>query len=79
MLMNPRNKDGFALSDGECCERLWSFMRRFSRITKEMRPAHRMDVLTDALLHFGRLTVASLSKQFFKLNCMVSLSLMLLL
>lgn len=29
-------KDGFALSDGETCERLWSFMRRFSRMTKEM-------------------------------------------
>ena len=60
--MNPRNKDGFALSDGEVCERLWSFMRRFSRMTKEMRPAHRIDVLTDALLHFARLTVVSLSK-----------------
>ena len=60
MLMSPRNKDGFALSDGETCERLWSFMRRFSRMTKEMRPSH---LLTDALLHFARLTVVSLSKE----------------
>ena len=37
-------------------------MRRFSRMTKEMHPAHRIDVLTDALLHFARLTVVSLSK-----------------
>ena len=57
--MNPRNKDGFALSDGEVCERLW---RRFSCMTKEMRPSHRIDILTDALLHFARLTVVSLSK-----------------
>ena len=60
--MNPRNKDGFALSAGEVCERLWSFMRRFSRMIKEMRPSHRIDILTDALLHFARLTVVSLSK-----------------
>ena len=54
--MSPRYKEGFALSDGEVCERLWSFMRRFSRMTKELRPSHRIDVLTDALLHFARLT-----------------------
>ena len=47
----------------ETCERLWSFMRRFSRMTKEMRPSHRIDILTDALLHFARLTVISLSKE----------------
>jgi len=55
-LMSPRNKDGYALSDGEACERLWSFMRRFSCMTKEMRPTHRIDVLTDAVLHFARAT-----------------------
>ena len=65
--MSPRNKDGFALSDGETCERLWSFMRRFSRMTKEMRPSHRIYVLTDALLHFARLTVVSLSKDIVSL------------
>lgn len=34
-------------------ERLWSFLRRFSRMTKEMRPAHRTDVLTSALVFYG--------------------------
>lgn len=34
-------------------ERLWSYLRSFSKITKEMTPAHRMDLLSDALLHFG--------------------------
>lgn len=59
--MSPRNKVGYALSDGEGCERLWSFMRRFSRMTREMRPAHRIDVLTDAVLHFARATTGRLS------------------
>ena len=34
-------------------ERLWSYLRRFSRMTKEMRPAHRADILTHALLYYG--------------------------
>ncbi|XP_072023368.1 uncharacterized protein [Amphiura filiformis] len=34
-------------------ERLWSFLRRFSYVTKEMTPAHRVDLLTEALLHFS--------------------------
>lgn len=34
-------------------ERLWSFLRRFARMTKEMRPAHRIDVLTSALVFYG--------------------------
>ena len=28
-------------------------MRRFSKMTKEMRPSHRIDVLNDALGHFA--------------------------
>ena len=40
----------FELSDGEVMERLWSHMRYFSGMTKEMRLAHRIDVLTDALM-----------------------------
>lgn len=34
-------------------ERLWSYLRRFGRMTKEMRPAHRIDVLTHALVYYG--------------------------
>ncbi|KAG5283607.1 hypothetical protein AALO_G00043950 [Alosa alosa] len=33
-------------------ERLWSFLRRFARVTKEMTPS--LDLLTDGLLHYGR-------------------------
>ena len=41
------------MSDGETMERLWSYLRRFSRMTKEMRASHRTDVLTSALLFYG--------------------------
>ncbi|XP_028412340.1 uncharacterized protein LOC114535157 [Dendronephthya gigantea] len=51
---SPRRSDNFGLSDGEQLERLWSYLRRFSKMTKEMRPSHRIDVLSDALLHYGR-------------------------
>ncbi|XP_014671057.1 PREDICTED: uncharacterized protein LOC106811852 isoform X2 [Priapulus caudatus] len=50
---NPRRIEGMGLTDGEGVERLWSFLRRFSNITKEMTPSHRNLLLDDALLHFG--------------------------
>ena len=53
---------GFGLSDGEVAERLWSYLRRFSAMTKEMRPAHRIDVLTDALLYYGRCIAENIGK-----------------
>ena len=39
--------------DGEVMERMWSYPRRYSRMTKEMCPAHRIDILTHALLYYG--------------------------
>ena len=51
---NPRNIPGFGLSDGEVLECMWSYLRRFSTMTKEMRPSHRIDILTDALRYYGR-------------------------
>jgi len=42
------------LTDGEAMERLWSYLRPFSPITKEMTPSHRTDLLTDALLHHAQ-------------------------
>lgn len=38
-------------------ERLWSYLRRFSRMTKEMRPSHRIDVLSDAIIYYRQKTV----------------------
>ena len=45
--------EGVGMSDGEVMERLWSYLRCFSKMTKEMRPAHRIDVLTHALVYYG--------------------------
>ncbi len=41
------------MTDGEVLERLWSYLRRFARMTKEMRPSHRTDILTEALGHYA--------------------------
>ena len=54
MLYSPLRSNGVGLSDGEVMERLWSFLRRFSRMTKEMRPGHRVDVLTSALIYYTK-------------------------
>ena len=41
------------LTDGEGMERLWSYLGKFSKITKEMTPEGRQDLLTDGLLYYG--------------------------
>ena len=55
-------------SDGEVMERLWSYLRRFTRMTKEMRPAHRTDVLAHALLYYGSMTKKKLGALTFHHN-----------
>ena len=39
------------LTDGDGIERLWSSLRKYSRITKEMSLNNRHDLLTEGLLH----------------------------
>ncbi len=56
ILYGPLRCDGFGLSDGEVMERLWSYLRRFTRMTKEMCPSHCTDVLAHALLYYGYMT-----------------------
>ena len=50
---SPWNKPDFGMTDGEVVEWLWSYLRRFARMIKEMHPAHR-SVLSDALFHYFR-------------------------
>lgn len=50
IVMSPLRCAGVGLSDGEVMERLWSFLRQFSQMTKEMRPSHH--ILAHALLHY---------------------------
>ncbi|XP_028403401.1 uncharacterized protein LOC114526098 [Dendronephthya gigantea] len=49
----PRRKKGYGLTDGEGIERLWSYLRGFSSMTKEMSAGRRVDLLTDALVHYA--------------------------
>ena len=44
-------------------ERLWSYLRRFNKVAKEMRPAHRIDILTHALLYYWLKKKKSLRKE----------------
>eukprot|EP00794_Sanderia_malayensis_P005106 gene5106-5754_t len=59
-LLGTRRVPKIGLSDGEQCERLWSYLRCFSSITKEMTVCHRRDALTTALLHYGKKAVRKL-------------------
>ena len=68
--LSPRRVPGFGLADGEVLECLWSFLRWFGRMTKKMRPNHRVDVLTDALLFCARKRAACLGIKS-KLHCMI--------
>ena len=52
MKYSPRRSKNIGLTDGEGVERLWSFMRRFAKMTKEMSIDKRTDVLTDAAVHY---------------------------
>ena len=51
---SPRRLEGFCLTDEEAIERLWSYLRGFSAITKEMSASRRKDLLTDAPLHLSK-------------------------
>ncbi len=61
---SPRNRSGFGLTGGEGVERLWSYLRRFATMTKEMRPSHRVDVLIDALLRYSEHSAQKIGELF---------------
>ena len=62
--MSPLHCPGIGLSDGEVLERLWSFLRKFGKMTKEMRPSHHVNVITHALLHYGYKTKQKLGRYY---------------
>ncbi|KAL0077275.1 hypothetical protein F4703DRAFT_1743185, partial [Phycomyces blakesleeanus] len=47
--LNPKCRDGFGLTDGECLERLWSYLNRFVTMTRKMGQANRKLVLYRAI------------------------------
>ncbi len=69
---SPRNLEGYGLTDGEVVERLWAYLRRFARMTKEMRPSHRVDVLTDALLYYSNQSVKRLRQSHITMLIMIN-------
>ncbi len=58
--MSPRRLQGFGLVDGEQLERLWSYLRLFAKITKEMTPDHRLDLLTMAVLNYRQQKISEM-------------------
>ena len=40
--------------DGENLERLWSYLEKFSKITKEMSPENRTDIMAQGLYHYTK-------------------------
>ena len=61
---SPRNIEGFGLTDGENVERLWSYLGRFAKMTKEMSSGNRIDLLSDALSHYCKLKQRKLGKNY---------------
>ena len=55
-------------------ERLWSYLKRFAKSTKEMRPSHRIDVLTSALLHYASRVRLNLGLFFIRATLILVLS-----
>lgn len=49
----PRRTEGIGLTHGESLERLWSYLGKFSKVTKEMTPENRIDLPVDDLIHYG--------------------------
>lgn len=60
VVYNPRHLENLGLSDGETLEKLWSYLQKFSPMTKEMRPSHRIDVLSDALKYYSHKAISGL-------------------
>ena len=54
MEFGPNFIEGLGRTDGETLERLWSYLRPFSNITKQMVPEKPMDLLSDAMRHYAR-------------------------
>jgi len=69
MRYNPRRVLNAGLADGECLERLWAYLRKFSYITKSMSAGHRVDALSSALLHYTFRMKKKMSKQM--ITCIV--------
>ncbi|CAO3588743.1 unnamed protein product [Absidia cylindrospora] len=62
----PRYIDGFGLTDGECMERLWSYLGGFTKVTRPMTKAHRRLTLDSALRHYKNQKLVNLGAALVK-------------
>ena len=69
---SPRINVSFGLWDGENLEQLWSYLRKFCKMMKKMSVGNRMDLLTDALDHYGYEKIQRMGKCCI-LECILSL------
>ncbi|XP_050405669.2 uncharacterized protein LOC126821311 [Patella vulgata] len=61
--------DDCGLTDGEGIERLWSYLRRFKSITKEMSYDNRVDLLTEALIHNSEKIISNMGPRLHSKLC----------
>ena len=69
VLYSPRRCPGLGLTDGEGIERLWSYLRKFSYMTKETKPNRRTDILSEALLHYARRMLSNQGESIDSSSC----------
>ena len=62
---NPRRTVGCGLADGEATERMWSNLRRYSAITKEMGTSSRRQLLSEVCCHMTEHTLRTIGNKSF--------------
>lgn len=63
MKYHPRYVSGFGYTDGEGCERLWSYLNGFIPISRSMTKDNRRFLLTDAVGHFTNMKMIEILPQ----------------
>ncbi|KAI8390221.1 hypothetical protein BD560DRAFT_319709, partial [Blakeslea trispora] len=59
---NPKYIPEFGYTDGEGCERFWSYLNGFVSMTRSMSSSNRLLVITDSVSHFGYQKMLELRK-----------------
>lgn len=65
-LFHPDRNTGCGKTDGECCERCWSYLGGFAKMKKEMLSTNRHETLEDALHHFSHQKYIRLKRSILK-------------
>jgi hypothetical protein len=62
-LYHPRRAPDLGLVDGECCERAFAYMGKFSYTTRNMSPQNRRDQLESSLLFLRERSLQGIAKK----------------